>query len=384
MSIRPEDKPTMLVVEESDLISRVMASILGATFRTVTLASGNECLQRVLDIAPTTIFLDVKLTGMTGFEICRRLKQDEATRDIPVIFVSENASVEEKMSGYDAGGDDFLGVPFHPPELLAKARVSNEHHAHIHELEDQVHNLVAQADNASKAAFAAMRSNSDIGIINQFVRASFPAKDFYELSSLLFQAMNQWQLHCTVRFRACDQVLDISEADYVPPLEEELLSLLVDRGRIVQFGIRAVFNHPTVSVLIKNMPEDAESCGIIRDSLAMLMECLEAKVESLQREYRLTQQRDESLKTLNTIKDGFKEHEQMTMRIMDDLMKNMSLVYSMVNLSESEESHFENLLNDALQKLNELYANGTRIDSNFLTALSSLNQVQQGDQPSLQ
>lgn len=367
-----ESVPTIMVVEESDITARVMTNILGKRFRVVNISSGSECLQTVQEVHPTTIFMDVKLPGLSGFEACRALKEDKATRDIPVIFISEAASVQEKMMGYDAGGDDFLAIPFHPPELIAKARVSIEHHEHIHQLEDKVHDLAAQADNASKAAFAAMRSNSDLGAINQFMRSSYTAKDFYELSNLLFQVMQQWDLATTIQFRACHQVVDMTEADYVPPLESELLSVLIDHGRIVEFGSRAVFNFEHASLLIKNLPADAEQLGMLRDSIATLMESVEAKVCNLHRDHLLKAERDKHLAILTQVQAEIKNHEQMATAIMDELMEAMQQTFSALGLSEEEEAKFEKLLDKAIDNLTRLYANGMRIDTDFDNALNFL------------
>ena len=367
-----DSTPVIMVVEESDITARVMTNILGKTFDVVNVHSGSACLQQVPDIRPTTIFMDVRLPELSGFDTCRALKDDEATRHIPVIFISEENSVQEKMLGYDAGGDDFLGIPFHPPELLAKAKVSIEHHTSLHALADKVSSLAEQADNASKVAFAAMRSNSDLGAINQFMRTSYAAKDFYELSSLLFQTLQQWGLATSVQFRGCHQVVSLSEAEYVPPLEEELLSVLVNHGRIVEFGSRAVFNFDHVSLLIKNLPDDAEQVGLLRDSIATLMESVEAKVCSLHREYTLRNERDKHLNTLNRIQIGFKQHEQMTMNIMDTLMNDMQALFNTLGLSEVEESQFDALLTTALASLTKLYANGMQIDADFNSALNYL------------
>ena len=368
-----DSTPIIMVVQESDINARVITSILGKSFRVINVNSGSACLQQVPDVKPTTIFMDVNLPELSGFETCRALKGDPATCKIPVIFISEENSVQEKMLGYDAGGDDFLGVPFHPPELLAKAKISIDHSTQLHELADKVCSLEAQADNASKVAFAAMRSNSDLGVINLFMRNSYTAKDFYELSSLLFQSLEQWGLATTVQFRGCHQVVNLSEAEYVPPLEEELLSVLINHGRIVEFGSRAVFNFEHVSLLVKNLPDDAEQVGLLRDSIATLMESVEAKVNSMHREYILRNERDKHLNTLRRIQGGFKHHEQLAMSILDNLTTEMQQLFNSLGLSEEEEKQFDSLLSDATLMLSRLYANGMQIDSDFTSALNYLN-----------
>ena len=71
---------------------------------------------------PALILLDVRMPEMDGFEVCRRLKQDERTRDIPVIFVSALQDVQDKVRGFETGGIDFITKPFQEEEVLARVR----------------------------------------------------------------------------------------------------------------------------------------------------------------------------------------------------------------------------------------------------------------------
>ena len=87
-----------------------------------TAASGVEALEAVEQHPPDVILLDVMLPGITGFEVCRRLKSDPETRLIPVVLVTALQEREDKISGINAGADDFLIKPVNPHELLARVR----------------------------------------------------------------------------------------------------------------------------------------------------------------------------------------------------------------------------------------------------------------------
>ena len=71
---------------------------------------------------PSLILLDVRMPEMDGFEVCRRLKQEERTRDIPVIFVSALQDLQDRVQGFEAGGVDFISKPFQEQEVLARVR----------------------------------------------------------------------------------------------------------------------------------------------------------------------------------------------------------------------------------------------------------------------
>ncbi len=89
---------------------------------------------------PNLILLDVRMPEMDGFEVCRRLKQEERTRDIPIIFVSALQDVEDRVQGFEAGGVDFIPKPFQPQEVLARVRT----HLTLRNLQLSLEELVAR------------------------------------------------------------------------------------------------------------------------------------------------------------------------------------------------------------------------------------------------
>jgi two-component system, cell cycle response regulator len=93
---------------------------LGCRVRTAT--TGKQALAAVHEEQPDVILLDVVLPGMDGFQVCRTLKSDEATRLIPVLLVSGLHSHEDRVKGIEAGCDDFISKPFDAVELRARVR----------------------------------------------------------------------------------------------------------------------------------------------------------------------------------------------------------------------------------------------------------------------
>ena len=83
-------------------------------------------IDSALALPPALILLDVRMPEMDGFEVCKRLKQDERTKDIPVIFISALQEVEEKVRGFEAGGVDFITKPFQKEEVQARVRTHME------------------------------------------------------------------------------------------------------------------------------------------------------------------------------------------------------------------------------------------------------------------
>lgn len=89
---------------------------------------GNEALRLIAEERQgmDLILLDVMMPGMDGFEVCRKLKQSEVTRDIPVIFLTAKADIDSVSKGFQVGGVDYITKPFHANELLARVRTHLE------------------------------------------------------------------------------------------------------------------------------------------------------------------------------------------------------------------------------------------------------------------
>ncbi len=111
----------ILVVEDDHLSAYFLQAILTRAGYAVRVAEdGEQALAFVQQTSPDLILLDVMMPDISGFEVCRRLKADQRTRHIPVIFISALDSVEDKVRAFDAGGVDYIIKPFQAQEVLAR------------------------------------------------------------------------------------------------------------------------------------------------------------------------------------------------------------------------------------------------------------------------
>ncbi|WP_137940101.1 response regulator [Chitinivorax sp. B] len=114
-------RTTILVVDDNPTNLSVICDCLEqAGIRTLVAQTGEAALERAALMLPQLILLDVMMPGMDGFETCRRLKQNETTSAIPVIFLTALAATDEKLNGFRAGGVDYLSKPIQQDELLAR------------------------------------------------------------------------------------------------------------------------------------------------------------------------------------------------------------------------------------------------------------------------
>jgi PAS domain S-box-containing protein len=121
MNTAPLDK--ILVVDDATANLQLLTNLLTEHGYTVYPASDGElALAFVRSTLPDLILLDIRMPGMDGFEVCRRLKADERTRSLPIIFISILEDERDKVKGFQAGGVDYITKPFQPEEVLARIR----------------------------------------------------------------------------------------------------------------------------------------------------------------------------------------------------------------------------------------------------------------------
>jgi PAS domain S-box-containing protein len=113
--------PTILIVDDTPANIGVVAENLEAHgYRVLVAQDGEEGLQRADFMHPDLIMLDVMMPGIDGFEVCRRLKKEAKTRDIPVIFMTARTEVDDKLQGFKAGAVDYVTKPLQIDEVIAR------------------------------------------------------------------------------------------------------------------------------------------------------------------------------------------------------------------------------------------------------------------------
>lgn len=114
---------TVLVVEdEEDILELVAYNLEQAGLRTVKARDGEEAMAVVFKERPDLVVLDIMLPKMDGKEVCRRIRQNEQTRDLPVIMLTALAEEVDRIVGFELGADDYLPKPFSPKELVLRVR----------------------------------------------------------------------------------------------------------------------------------------------------------------------------------------------------------------------------------------------------------------------
>jgi CheY-like chemotaxis protein len=113
----------ILVVDDNSGTARLLHELLVAEGHEVVVAhDGLEALVRVAAHAPDLILLDLDLPALSGYEVCRRIKENPATRWIPIVIITGQVESETKLHSWNLGADEFLAKPFRCAEVVTRCR----------------------------------------------------------------------------------------------------------------------------------------------------------------------------------------------------------------------------------------------------------------------
>ncbi|MBF0161148.1 MAG: response regulator [Magnetococcales bacterium] len=119
-----QERPaTLLIVDDAPDSIALLRGVLKSSYRVLSASQGEEALQIVDSQSIDLILLDVVMPGMDGFSVCKKLKENENSRDIPVIFVTSKKDHASESKGWRLGAVDYLTKPINPPAVVARVRV---------------------------------------------------------------------------------------------------------------------------------------------------------------------------------------------------------------------------------------------------------------------
>ena len=107
-----------MVDDEDDLLELVRYNLTKEGYEVACVGSGEEALKAVRRQPPDLIVLDLMLPAVDGLEVCRRLKADARTRDVPIIMLTAKSEESDMIAGLDRGADDYIAKPFSPRVLV--------------------------------------------------------------------------------------------------------------------------------------------------------------------------------------------------------------------------------------------------------------------------
>lgn len=363
-------KPEAFIVDDNEITRYTLGKLLEADFETRLLASGEACLAALAHSNPALVLLDVEMGGMDGFETCRQLRQ---AHDVPVLFVSGHDTLEERVTGLDCGGDDFLAKPVDPQILRRKARKLATDYAERRRLDVVTATLERKASDYQRAI-------ADTGLLLRFMRKSLLTQDYTTLAQDLLETTRDYGIDCHVQIRYPGSALTLTHDGVASALEESVVARSVAMGRTFQFSRRLVINYDLVSILVLDLPTDAASAEKVRQNLGVLAESAEVIAETIA-------MRKESAERAETLQAGtmatsaaiadlrslIRRHQADTRMCLGELIENVEKTFVYLGLTTGQENTVSDTLRHGAERILGLFDRGLEFDAHFQRILDAMN-----------
>lgn len=345
------------IVEDEEMLRDQLESVLGEHFPVRLFASGEALLSALPEERPGLVILDIGLPGIDGYDCCREIR--EHFRDLPVLFLSGHDTVDARLEGYEAGGDDFVVKPFSPDELLRKLKV-------FERLAGERANLKEQIQASEQLSSLVLASMDESGLVLQFLSKAIACETPREVGEALLHLMRGYRLAGAVQTRCDGEVLNVCAHGDSSPLEASVLGHVCTLGRMFEFRNRSVFNFDHVTLMIDNMPtQDTEFCGRLRDNLAIALQGADARLATLEiahadkRRHKAGQWAIENIKAaVQDLKNANRRQRQAGAALTAELQETLTHSFVGLGLTEAQEQFISDLVYGCLDQLTAVLDQG--------------------------
>lgn len=367
-------RPTILLVEDDDIAAEYTSEMLSTDYTVKRFSNGQSALDALQNLTPDLVLLDVSMPGLSGYDVCRILRDNQAACDLPVIFLSGLVGDKERLAGYEAGGDDYLTKPVVADELRFKVEHAINRFA-------ECKRLKSEYSNAFSTAMTAMSSAAEVGEVLQFLRNSFNCTDYVSLCRAVLATIAVYGLNGSVQIRGNDEIVSLTHDGSCSPLEESVLHNMSTQGRIFEFSSYTSYNFEHITIIIKNMlRDDHDRVGRMRDNLALLAEGASARVSSIDDQHALAEKQDALIKLISNTRETLRDIEQhqqaqreQSKIIFQDFLDELERKFINLGLKSSQEEELAELAQHAANRELALYDAGLLVGEQMENLLKQLD-----------
>ena len=345
--IQMSTKGKILIVDDEPFNCEIMQEILESDYDLKIVYNGKDCLDTALQWLPDLILLDISMPGMSGYEVCKQLKGSVKTEDAQITFVSALDTLADRLAGYEVGGDDYITKPFDGQELLRKVEVAFKNKVLQRQLENN-------ADQAMKTALSAMTSTNEIGMVLQFISATFHCNEFDCLAQLIVDTVMAMGYRSTVQIRAEGREFNQCSEGAINPLEVAVINRISQEDDHLDIGPRTIMNFEHVSILIKGMPvNDEEEYARIKENMAVIAEATEVRINAIEAQNALLSRAGlldvlhHAQQTLNELHEKQAAHKHNMLSLIQGLKKSLHRKLIEANISTYHIEPLMDLVNKA-------------------------------------
>ncbi|MBS1154127.1 MAG: two component transcriptional regulator, winged helix family [Proteobacteria bacterium] len=366
-------KRKVMLIDDEFFIHDLVGEALDAFCDVISVETGDDALMAAQHWTPNLILVDVEMPGIDGYETCRRFKAMAATAGVPVIFLSGHDQIEDRLKGYEAGGEDYLTKPFNPVEFRTKIQ-------NVLSMVEQRGELKSRVEDATQTAMTAMTSMGEMGLLLEVLKNFNTCLNCESLVDAMLAGLRLYELQGAVQIRTPDGKLTKTEQGMATPLEESVIDHMAKMERIMLFKNRMSITYEHVSLLVNNMPVgDADRCGRLRDHLAMLAEGANVRLQGIlamqESNRRGTAIEQTVIRISNALRDIDADQRQSqinTSLAVDEAMDQFDRVLLSVALSEAQEAYFSNTIKQGLDKILNSQSNAIDLQDKLTTIIREL------------
>ncbi|MEI7431531.1 MAG: response regulator [Betaproteobacteria bacterium] len=351
-----ESQYTVFAVDDDNTMRVLLGAMLGKYYTVELFDCAESCLARLQEKLPDLFLLDVDLPGMTGYELCRKIKSLPEANNIPAVFISSNDTLTDMLAGYDAGAEDYVRKPF--DIVLLHRKIEN-----LRRISADRKALAEQASSSDELATLVLANLDEYAVLIKFLRDLNECSNYEEVIKAVLRSLSSFHLEGAVQIRMRNLEKTISHAGENWPLGVAVINNIRTLGRIFEFQTRCAYNFDHITILVTNIPvKDAELCGRIRDHLAIAAESAEAKLMAIQSFDDNTTLRDEIRSMMQSVGQTSYKYQKHN----DDARYNVSIymnqfrddllaAFAHLGMNEQQEEEILNMVTERANGLIDRY-----------------------------
>ena len=364
------DKKTIYCVDDNRANLFLLEKAL-KDYDTVSLESGTACLEEIEKKLPDLILLDVMMPELDGLETCKKIRANPKFRDVPIIFLSAKFTLQDKLQGYAAGGDDYLGKPFNLEELKAKMSATLQRKQQL----DESRNEAKQAQDSNQEMISNL---GETNVVVNFLQNALNCMNYQALAEKVIQAMQNLGLNIVMEIQYDGKWHQFSTTTTENPFEQSVFEFVRQKGRLVSFGERTAVNYQFISIIIRNMPtQDEAMCGRIRDHITLIGKAANAKISAIHKD-ALTKEKFSMLidflgdlkNILSNLDNAYEEHQTFIEGTLAKVADELEQSFMQLGLSDYQEEEQRKIIsraetqtfeqNDKFSKIHQQFSSMSR------------------------
>jgi len=315
------------------------------------------------------------MPGMTGYEVCTELRKHTKSAILPIIFVSAMDNVEERLAGFEAGGNEYVTKPIDPELLVSKIDDCLSHQNEFKQAKES-------ANDAMKVAMEAMTSSSELGQIIEFVKSSQNVTSLEGIGERFCEIAQGFGLSSAA-------VIYGNPTHYINCTKDSMEARVLtkfqnSKDSIVSIGVRTMVRSNSMGLLINDMPIDDDSrYGRLKDHLMVLSSICDGRLLTIKKSLSLTDQRIDVLSRIikmteeqvKVLTHKLAEHDSTTRSVMLDMITELEAKLFSLGLDEDQEEQLMSLAYEASEKLDKLKGGVDELEQELGTVLEGLYEV---------